>query len=86
MIRRHPQAASEITAWYKIAHKAQWRNLQEVRRDFPKADQIGRVIVFNILHNQLRLITFEAFSVQRIYAKALLTHKEYDRKEWMKWA
>jgi mRNA-degrading endonuclease HigB of HigAB toxin-antitoxin module len=26
------------------------------------------------------------YNVQRIYVKALLNHKEYDRKEWMKWA
>jgi len=86
MTRKHPQATDEVAAWYKIARQARWRNLADVRRDFPQADQIGRVVVFNILHNQLRLITFEAFRAQRIFAKALLTHKEYDRKEWMKWS
>jgi hypothetical protein len=33
-----------------------------------------------------RLITRVSYNVQRIYIKALLKHKEYDRKEWMKWA
>ena len=26
------------------------------------------------------------YNLQRIYVKALLNHREYDRKEWMKWA
>jgi mRNA interferase HigB len=47
---------------------------------------VGDVLVFDILHNQLRLITATFFRSQRVYVKALLTHKEYDRKEWMKWA
>ena len=26
------------------------------------------------------------YNVQRLYVKALLKRREYDRKEWMKWA
>jgi len=26
-----------------------------------------------------------SYNLQRIYVKALLNHREYDRKEWMKW-
>jgi mRNA-degrading endonuclease HigB of HigAB toxin-antitoxin module len=26
------------------------------------------------------------FSVRLMFVKALLTHKEYDREEWKKWA
>jgi len=33
-----------------------------------------------------RLITHVQYGAQRIYVKALLNHREYDRKEWMKWA
>jgi mRNA-degrading endonuclease HigB of HigAB toxin-antitoxin module len=28
----------------------------------------------------------EAFRQQRLYIKALLTHKEYDREVWKRWA
>jgi mRNA interferase HigB len=85
LIRKHPQAGEELLAWYKTAHRAHWRNLMDVRRDFPSADHVGHVLVFNILHNALRLITVEGFRGQRVYVKALLTHNEYDRKEWKKW-
>ena len=43
------------------------------------------VLVFDILRNQLRLIMIAAWRSKRIYIKALLTHNQYDRKEWTKW-
>jgi len=32
-----------------------------------------------------RLIVTVDYPTKRLFVKALLTHKEYDRKEWMKW-
>jgi len=46
---------------------------------------IGQVLVFNLAHNRYRLITTVFFATREIYVKDLLTHKEYDRKEWKKW-
>jgi mRNA interferase HigB len=86
MIRQHPQAESELLAWYKAARNATWSSLADVRSVFPTADLVGGVLIFDILRNDLRLIAVAAFNYQRIYVKALLTHKQYDRKEWMKWA
>ena len=86
LIARHPQAEDELPAWHKVARAADWSSLAEVRLNFPSADRIGAILVFDILHNQLRLITVSAWRSRRIYIKELLTHKQYDRKEWMKWA
>jgi mRNA interferase HigB len=86
LIREHPQAEDELLVWYKAARHAAWTNLADVRTAFPKADLVGKVLVFNVLHNDLRLIVVAAFPYQRLFVKELLTHKEYDRKEWMKWA
>jgi mRNA interferase HigB len=86
LIARHPQAEEELLAWHKVARAADWSSLADVRINFPSADRIGMVVVFDILHNQLRLITIAAWRSRRIYIKALLTHNQYDRKEWMKWA
>lgn len=60
--------------------------LHEVRKEFPSADQVGNVLIFNVLGGSYRLIVRVSWVSQRIFVKALLTHKEYDRKEWMKWA
>src|ERR1017187_1660638 len=57
-----------------------------VRREYPSADQVGDVLIFDVLGGNFRLMTRVKYNLQRIYVKALLNHREYDRKEWMKWA
>ena len=79
-------AKKELVAWLKVTQAARWRSVEEVRAVFPDADRVGKTIVFNIRHNDYRLIVREAFHVQRLYVKAVLTHKQYDRGEWKKWA
>jgi mRNA interferase HigB len=73
-----------------VARKAEWRDVHEVRREYPAADQVGDVLIFDLIFDVLggnfRLMTRVNYNVQRIYVKALLNHREYDRKEWMKWA
>ena len=86
LTKKHPAALDELTGWYKVARKAEWTQLEDVRKDFRTADQIGEALVFDIAWNDLRLITTIEYTSKRIFVKALLTHKEYDRKEWMRWA
>jgi mRNA interferase HigB len=86
LIAKHPQGETELLAWYKVARGSDWGGLLDVRRNFPSSDLVGMVLIFNILGNQLRLITVASWRSRRIYVKALLTHKQYDKKEWMKWA
>lgn len=87
LITTHPQAASVLLAWHKIARAADWSSLMQVRRNFPSADLVGMVLIFDILNNDLRLLTVVFWRSKRIYVKALLTHKQYDQKEWVKkWA
>lgn len=79
-------AGEELASWYRIARSASWMKLSDVQMDFPAADQVGQVLIFNIRHNRYRLITRVVFRRQKLYVKAVLTHKEYDREEWKKWA
>lgn len=79
-----------MLAWYKVVRAADWSSLADVRTSFPSADRVGMVLVFDVLHNQVRLITVAAWRSKRIFCrsasdaiKALLTHSQYDRKEWM---
>jgi mRNA interferase HigB len=83
---RHPETTQVLTDFHRRARKATWHGLHEVRQDFPSADQVGSVVIFNILGGNYRLITAVNYSRQTMFVKALLTHREYDRKEWMKWA
>jgi mRNA interferase HigB len=57
----------------------------DVRRSFNSADQVGRVLIFNLRGSAYRLIATVHFASKTIYVKALLSHAEYDRKEWKQW-
>jgi mRNA interferase HigB len=63
-----------------------WGSIQDVRQSFPDADQVGEALVFSVRGNRYRLIATVFYPAPTIYLKALLTHKEYDREEWKKWA
>ena len=82
---RHPETLASLTIWHERVRRASWHGLNEVRLDFPSADQVGDVLLFNVMGGNYRLIATVAYQVQRMYVKALLTHREYERKEWMKW-
>jgi mRNA interferase HigB len=82
---KHPAAEPGALNWYRVAASANWNCFAEVRATFPSADMIGEVLVFDLGHSRYRLITTVFFATREIYVKALLTHKEYDRKEWTKW-
>ncbi len=86
LAKRHPETLDALTVWYRTVHRVSWRGLHEVRRDFASVDQVGDVLIFNVLGSRYRLIARVSYPAQRLYVKALLTHNEYDRKEWLKWA
>jgi mRNA interferase HigB len=87
MLRRKSlDVSEEVASWFKTAMAARWDNIQDIRQVFPDVDHVGQVLVFNIRHNRYRLIVTVFYPSRTIYMKALLTHREYDRKEWKKWA
>jgi mRNA interferase HigB len=85
LARKHPETIPTLTHWYKVAKKAEWRGLHEVRREFPSADQVGDALIFDVLGNKYRLIATVNYARKQLFVKALLAHREYDRKGWMKW-
>jgi mRNA interferase HigB len=79
---QHADLAKPLDVWYRIAKKADWKSLMEVRRVFPTADAVGRFTVFNIKGNTYRLITEINYQTGRIFLRHVLTHAEYSRGEW----
>ncbi|MGC1493033.1 MAG: type II toxin-antitoxin system HigB family toxin, partial [Candidatus Acidiferrum sp.] len=53
----HGDIGVPLDAWYRIAKKAEWKNLMEVRREMPSADAVGKFMVFNIKGNAYRLVS-----------------------------
>ena len=85
LAKKHPETIPTLSLWHKAARKAEWRGLQEVRLDYPSTDQIGGLLIFDIMGNNYRLIVGVNWARQQLFVKELLTHGEYDRKGWMKW-
>ncbi len=79
---RRAELEGPLDAWFRIARRALWQNLADVRKTFSSADGIGQWTVFNIKGNQYRLITQINYSAGRIYIRQVLTHAEYDHGGW----
>jgi mRNA interferase HigB len=81
---RDPQLGQPLDAWYRIAKRARWQNLMDVRRAFPSADAVWKFTVFNIKGNAYRLITEINSRTGRIFLRHVLTHAECTRGSWKK--
>ncbi|ANV88878.1 type II toxin-antitoxin system HigB family toxin [Picosynechococcus sp. PCC 7117] len=79
---RYPDANPAIEAWYTIVKRAQWQNLEEVRKTYRDAEVVGNFTVFNIKGNKYRLIVGIDYPSQTIYYKYFLTHADYDKDTW----
>jgi mRNA interferase HigB len=79
---RNKELEGPLDAWFRIAKKAGWKSLADVRKTFSSADAVGKLTVFNIKGNQYRLITEINYFSSRIYIRSVLTHAEYDRGGW----
>jgi len=80
--RKRPEAVEPLMHWYRVAKRAIWRNLAEVRLDLPSADAVGVFTVFNIAGNKYRLISAIKYRWQVVYIRAILTHVDYSREKW----
>ena len=79
---KHPELAGPLVIWFRLAKRARWKSLDEVRSDFPSADSVGKVTVFNIKGNHYRLIAELNYGAGRVYIRHVLTHADYDKGAW----
>lgn len=69
-----------LERWYDIAQQRQWKNLAQIREDFPTTDYVGNQhYVFDIKRNHYRLIVVIKFTIGRIFVRFVGTHAEYDK-------
>jgi mRNA interferase HigB len=81
-VAKHGDLGEPLDVWYRIAKRADWRNLIEVRQAFPAADAVGKFTVFNIKGNSHRLITEINYQTGRVFLRHALTHAEYSKGGW----
>ena len=80
----HGEWSASLNAWYKIAKNADWRNFAEVRNSWRNSDVVGPFVVFDISHNRCRLIATIKYRWRMVYIRRILSHADYDEKEWQK--
>ena len=78
----YPDTKNALSQWYQLIKDNEFSSFVELRQMFPSADQVGKLTVFNIGGNKVRLIAAIHYNRQRIYIRAVLTHSEYDEGKW----
>lgn len=79
---KHGDLVGPLGTWYKVAKKAGWKHIEDIRKTYPLADPVGPYTVFNIKGNSYRLIVKIEYAKHLIFVKAVLTHAEYDKGDW----
>ena len=76
--REDSQTALE--RWFDIVGEAVWRNLSDMKVDFPTVDYVGNQhYVFNIRGNRYRLVVVVKFTIGYVFIRFVGTHAEYDK-------
>ncbi|MBP5502486.1 MAG: type II toxin-antitoxin system HigB family toxin [Bacteroidales bacterium] len=75
----HGDAKNALEQWYDVAENAVWRNLADIKKDYPATDYVGNQhYVFNIKGNKYRLVVVVKFTIGHIFIRFVGTHAEYD--------
>jgi mRNA interferase HigB len=86
--QRYPKAVAWLDAWWHVASRARWARLDDVRKDYRDADEVGRCLIFNACGNDCRLICrmtyVNPWSQGTLLVKHFLTHADYDKNRWCK--
>jgi mRNA interferase HigB len=78
----YPETRTALAHWYQLMKHSNFASFAELRTIFPAADRVGKLTVFNIGGNKIRLVAAIHYNRRRIYIRAVLTHQEYDQNRW----
>jgi len=78
----YPDIKTALQHWYRMMKSSDFNSFNELKALFPHADQVGKLTVFNIGGNKVRLIAAVHYNSRRIYIRHILTHSEYDQNKW----
>lgn len=79
---KFPETKNALAEWYRLMRQDDFDSIAEIREIFPSADKVGKLTVFNIAGNKVRLVAAIHYNRKKIYIRAVLTHKEYDEGKW----
>src|SRR5688572_14549843 len=77
---KHPDSETSLKVWFKKVQQAQWKEIYELRKDFPTADYVGNDrVVFDVKGNKYRIVVLGFFTGQKMFIRFVGTHAEYDK-------
>jgi mRNA interferase HigB len=77
--KEYSDSEFSIRAWYHDAKLADWKNSNDLKKQFKSASIIGDGrVVFNIKGNDYRLVVAIDYAYQVIFIRFIGTHKQYD--------
>lgn len=79
---KYPETESGLAQWYGLMKRNNFASHAELRAVFPAADKVGKLTVFNIGGNKVRLIAAVHYNRRKVYIRAVLTHAEYTAGKW----
>lgn len=79
---KYPETATALAHWYGLMKRNDFTNFAELKAMFSAADQVGKLTVFNIGGNKVRLLAAIHYNRRKVYIRAVLTHAEYDEGKW----
>jgi len=79
---KFPETKSALARWYVTVKNGSFSTFAELRTVFPTADRVGKLTVFNIGGNKVRLIAAMHYNRKKVYLRAVLNHNEYDEGQW----
>jgi mRNA interferase HigB len=81
----YSESLEPLKTWHKVASKARWLDITEMKSVYPHADAVGKCTVFNVGGNNFRLVVQIDFEAQVVYVEKVMTHAEYSRKNGAQW-
>ena len=78
----HPDSANALQGWYRVMQSSTFSCFADLKRTFNSVDKVGDLYVFDIGGNKLRLIAAMHFNTKKVFIRAVLAHREYDKGNW----
>ena len=80
--QKHPNTRPSLNRWYGLMRERNFGSFTELRSLFPHVSRVGKLTIFNIAGNNVRLIVSMRYDEERVYIRHVLTHAEYDKGKW----
>lgn len=70
----HPESRTALAQRYSVAKRNNFSSFPDLKLMFSAADQVGKLTVFNVGGNKVRIIAAIHYNRKRIYIRAMKTN------------